>query len=135
MGPPPGRPPAPPGRLRRHLAGGPARPERRARKEHRPPAERRARPAPPPEFAETADLYHTERAAEKIRAKACRAGATDAGGKFTLGVVPGAKWQLNVTRGKRTFRTARKIEGQVAPGKTLDLGDVTINLEAAGGQE
>jgi hypothetical protein len=80
-------------------------------------------------------LYHLERAAEEIRAQATQGKVTDADGKFTVDVVPGVKLKMKFTRGARTFETTKKIDEAAAPGKTLDVGDVQINLDAAIGEE
>jgi hypothetical protein len=80
-------------------------------------------------------LYHLERAADEIRKQATQAKVTDADGKFTVEVVPGVKWKMNFTRGAQTFEATKTIDEAAAPGKTLDVGDLAINLEAATGEE
>jgi hypothetical protein len=74
-------------------------------------------------------VHHTERTADEIRARVCPSRVTDADGKFTVEVVPGAAFKIHFTRGKRTFRPV-KTDEPVAPGKTLDLSDVKIDLSA-----
>jgi RNA polymerase sigma factor (sigma-70 family) len=75
-------------------------------------------------------VSHEERTAEAIRAQVCPAKVTDADGKFAIELVPGAKWTMYFTHGNRTFRSVKQRDDSVAPGKTLDLGDLKINLEA-----
>jgi protocatechuate 3,4-dioxygenase beta subunit len=81
------------------------------------------------------NLYHLERAAEEIRPQASGAKATDADGKFAVEVVPGVKFKISFTRGARTYQAMKQIDDTAAPGKTLDVGDVQINLDTAIGEE
>jgi RNA polymerase sigma factor (sigma-70 family) len=80
-------------------------------------------------------LYHLERAAEEIQKQVSGAKVTDADGKFTVDVVPGVKFTMSFTRGARTYQVTKQIDETAAPGKTLDLGDVQINLDAQVGEE
>jgi len=66
-------------------------------------------------------------AAGEIRNRFGKASATDADGKFTAQVVPGAHLKMFFTCGKRSFWPQRKMES-VPPGKTLDLGAVMIKV-------
>ncbi len=80
-------------------------------------------------------LYHLERAAEEIQKQVSGAKVTNANGKFTVDVVPGVKFRMSFTRGSRTYQVRKQIDEAAAPGKTLDLGDVQINLDAEVGEE
>jgi RNA polymerase sigma factor (sigma-70 family) len=80
-------------------------------------------------------LYHLEHAAEEIGKQVRQAKVTDADGKFTVDVVPGVKMKMYFTRGARRFQAMKRIDETAAPGKTLDLGDVLINLDAEVGEE
>jgi RNA polymerase sigma factor (sigma-70 family) len=83
-------------------------------------------------------LYHRARTAEEIHAHVHRANSieTDAGGKFVIdGVVPGVKFGLWFSRGKRTFEPVQKLEDRSAePGKPLDLGDVKLKANPSKGE-
>jgi hypothetical protein len=53
---------------------------------------------------------------------------TDADGKFTAEAVPGVKFSFCLNRGKRTADLKERINETVQAGKTVDLGDVRIDL-------
>ncbi len=82
-------------------------------------------------------FYHTERTAEEIHKHAFRTRTIETApdGTFKLEAVPGAKFSVQFSRGTRTFKPQKKIDQSVASGKSLDLGDVKINLEAKTGEE
>jgi RNA polymerase sigma factor (sigma-70 family) len=77
-------------------------------------------------------LTYQERPAEEIHLFVYRAKSiqTDADGKFSAEGVPGVKFSLSASRGDRTYRPAKPIDESVAPGKSLDLGDVKVNPNA-----
>jgi hypothetical protein len=80
----------------------------------------------------TVRLYLRERPAEEIHdhAHRDRPVETDADGKFVIDeVVPGVKFGLLFSRGKRTFRPADRLEKPAPAGKALDLGDVKVKAE------
>jgi hypothetical protein len=84
-------------------------------------------------------LYHRERQASEVHAHAHRARpvATDADGRFVIGdVVPGVKFDLSFSRGRRPLEPPKKQESRSgAPGTPLDLGDVKVKLQPADGGE
>jgi RNA polymerase sigma factor (sigma-70 family) len=82
-------------------------------------------------------FYHRERTAQEIHSQAYKARPieTDGEGKFTVEVVPEVKFSLFFNRGKKTYRPDKKEYDAVAAGKSFELGDVKINLEAATGEE
>ena len=45
------------------------------------------------------------------------------------------KFSLYINRGKQTVHLKKKNDEPVQSGKAIDLGDMTINLEANSGEE
>jgi hypothetical protein len=85
----------------------------------------------------TVHVYHRERTAEEIHNHANRARPieTSTDGTFSAETVPGVKLMLRFQRGSRRFDPLKKFDDSVAPGKTLDLGDVKIHLQDASTDE
>ena len=50
-------------------------------------------------------------------------------------VVPGVKFSLSFSRGRRSFELAEKLEASAVPGMALNLGDVKVKLEPTRGEE
>jgi hypothetical protein len=84
----------------------------------------------------TVRLYHRERPAEEIHRHAHRSRVieTDADGRFLIDeVVPGVKFGLSFSRGRRSFDPAEKVDRVAPAGKPLDLEDVKVKPENKGG--
>jgi 5-hydroxyisourate hydrolase-like protein (transthyretin family) len=83
------------------------------------------------------EFYHKERTAQEVHSQAYKARPieTDGDGKFTIEVIPDIKFSLFFKRGKKTYQPEKKEYEGVAAGKSSDLGNVKINLEAATGEE
>jgi 5-hydroxyisourate hydrolase-like protein (transthyretin family) len=83
-------------------------------------------------------LYHRERTAEEIKEHVHRTDVveTDGDGKFRIDrMVPGVKFTLWFTRGRRTFEAVTKQEDKaVDSGKSLDLGEMKLKAKPARGE-
>jgi hypothetical protein len=84
-------------------------------------------------------VYHRVRAAEEMNEHVHRESLVETGadGKFLIeAVIPGVKFELWPTRGRRTFQAVKQpAEASAEPGKTLDLGDVMVKPEPQNGEE